>query len=172
MEAIVYIIITLIFLPTIVLVLLGIINGTGLITRHFIHKLDPNYKDAYINKENRKSSNLGNNRAKQYFNKFIKSGYYTGPIQDFNIVIELDPEDKLAYYSIKFGLGDDREHIQDLNKIIELDPEDKFAYYYRAFCKSRLGDETGAKQDYYKAMKIDPDIFNIIHKFYDRKTNG
>ena len=56
---------------------------------------------------------------------------YTGAIADFSKAIELDPENKYAYYSrgtAKYELEDYRGYIADYSKAIEITPKNASAY--------------------------------------------
>ena len=102
--------------------------------------------------------------AEDYFN----SGYakaelkkYREAIQDYNKVIELNPNFVNAYYNrgiAKFNLQDYREAIQDYNKVIELNPNYADAYYSRGNAKGKLQDYRGAIQDFNKAIQLNPKL--------------
>lgn len=102
--------------------------------------------------------------------RHYEEGLYDEAITDFDKVIELNPENAVAYYNrglAKFSLGDlesekgNREKtralyedgIKDSTQAIKLNPEDANAYHNRAGGRFRLAQsetDTAKKQKYYQ----------------------
>lgn len=84
---------------------------------------------------------------------------YQGAIQDYNKVIELDPENVDAYHNrglAKSDLGDLEGAIQDYNKAIKLDPEASLTYYNLAWENYKLKNYEQAIQSFTKVIELDP----------------
>lgn len=82
---------------------------------------------------------------------------YTGAIADFSKAIELDPENKYAYYSrgtAKYELEDYIGAIADYSKAIEITPKNASAYYYRGLAKIKLGQKDNGCLDLSKAGEL------------------
>ncbi|ELR71984.1 TPR repeat protein [Fulvivirga imtechensis AK7] len=96
------------------------------------------------------------NRAKSFF----KLQRFSEALDDFNILIELQPDNAFYYSERAVALhlsGDNGLSLQDLNKAVELEPHKPFRYSSRAFIKERMGDLKGAIADYEKTIALDPE---------------
>ncbi len=91
---------------------------------------------------------------------------YREAIQDYDKVIELNPEDAEAYNNrgiAKADLKQYQEAIQDYDKAIELNPEYADAYNNRGATKVTLEQYREAIQDYDKALELNPGFSDAIH---------
>ncbi|MEH2288103.1 tetratricopeptide repeat protein [Nostoc sp.] len=89
-------------------------------------------------------------------NKY-ESGNYEGAIADFNQIIELDPQNALAYNrrgDAYYRLGDYEQAQADSSQAILLDPQDANGYFDRGFAFSELGKNKEAIADYTQAIKL------------------
>ena len=100
--------------------------------------------------------------ADEYFaNAFEmgESGNHKGAILNFTKVIELEPNNYIAYMNRgwnKAQLGDYYAAISDYNKAIALNPQYLKAYYNRAWSKKEIGDTKGSIEDYTKVIDLNP----------------
>ncbi|MCH8317938.1 MAG: tetratricopeptide repeat protein, partial [Bacteroidetes bacterium] len=108
--------------------------------------------------------------AKNYYKRGrskSKSNDYTGAIEDFNKVIELEPHYPNVYYTrgfCKSKLGHNKDAIQDFNKAIEEEPAYTHVYYSRGISKSILGDsQQAAIEDFNTAISLNPDSANAYY---------
>jgi len=103
--------------------------------------------------------------ADKYFDiayEMGNTGNYKGAIKNYTKVIELEPDNYIAYMNRgwnKANLGDDYAAISDYNKAIKIDPEYSIAYYNRAWSKEVIEDLKGSIADYTKAIKYNPKYF-------------
>ena len=107
--------------------------------------------------------------AEEYFysalEKYKQKDYY-GAIAGFTKVIELGPNNIVAYYNrgiTKRDLNDNYGAIADYTKAIEIDPNYAFAYNNRGVLKQRLEDYYGAIADYIKAIELDPNYIDAYN---------
>ena len=92
-------------------------------------------------------------------------GDYTGAMQDYNKIIEINPEAEYFYWKrglLKASLGDEVGAIQDYTKAIQIYYPKKYhpmpVYYQaRGQSKMKLGDYRGAIQDFNKAIVLAPE---------------
>ena len=100
--------------------------------------------------------------ADEYFDiayEMGESGNHKGAILNFTKVLELEPNDYMAYMNRgwnKAQLGDYYAAISDYNKAIVLNPQYVKAYYNRAWSKKEIGDIQGSIADYTKVIDLDP----------------
>ena len=86
----------------------------------------------------------------QYLNQGVekqKAGNYQGAIDDWSKVIEINPQNAIAYNnrgSAKDDLGDHQGAITDYTKAIGIDPQNANAYINRSKARLNLGDNKGA----------------------------
>ena len=115
------------------------------------------------------SENLYARGASYYLNRAyekIDKGNYSGAIDDFTRVIEINPKDGGAYYDrgvAKQTLNDFYGAISDYTRAIELNSYNYFAYYNRGFVKETKGDNYGAISDYTRAIEINPKLDNAYY---------
>jgi len=112
-------------------------------------KVDPNAKDAYLN------------RAELY----TKTNDLDRAIADFNQVIRIDPENEEAYVfrgAAYHQNKDQNKAIADFDEAIRLNPKCKNAYMFRGLTYSEKGAYNKEKADYDKAAAdIDKAIADI-----------
>jgi tetratricopeptide (TPR) repeat protein len=100
---------------------------------------------------------------------FVKKGItkaersnYDGALEAFNQAIELDPENKEAYFARAFyakeHLEDYEGAIEDYTKVIDLENNDNDAkaYSQRGHAKTKLKNYKEAVTDFEKAISLDP----------------
>ena len=114
--------------------------------QHFTEaiKLKSDYEAAYTN------------RGVAYVGK----GDFAAALEDFNIVIDLNPADADAYVNrgIAYdGKGDVAAALGDFNKAIELSPEYADAYTNRGVAYVGKGDIAAALGDFNKAIELSPE---------------
>ena len=103
--------------------------------------------------------------ADKYFDiayEMGNTGDYKGAIKNYTKVIELEPDNYVAYMNrgwSKSNLGDDYAAISDYNKSIEINSNYALAYGNRGWSKHAIKDYKGAISDYDNAIKIDPKYF-------------
>jgi len=99
-----------------------------------------------------------------------------GAIQDFNKVIELNPEDGNAYYNrgrCKYFLDDDRGCILDMTKAIPLQNGYAYSYFFRGLSRLRLEYLEGAIKDFSKAIKYNGnDAGFYYYRGFAKYSNG
>ncbi|OUL25669.1 serine/threonine protein kinase [Nostoc sp. RF31YmG] len=86
-----------------------------------------------------------------------ESGNYKEAVKDFSQVIEINPQNALAYNrrgDAFYRLGDYQKAQSDSSKAIELNPQDANAYYDRGFSDYELGKYKEAIADYTKAINL------------------
>lgn len=94
-----------------------------------------------------------------------------------NKAVELVPEGQVSYYNrgiVLKALNKNAEALADFNKAISmgLEPErEKRAYFERGMLKTRASDFDGARQDFEKAIEIDPNYYlalkNLAYAHYN-----
>lgn len=92
-------------------------------------------------------------------NKNFESEDFLQAIENFDKVIELDPENINAYFNrgrAKSAIGNQKESISDYNKVLELDPEFSMAYNNRGWSNFLLKNYIEALIDFNKAIELDP----------------
>ncbi len=100
--------------------------------------------------------------ARTWFRKGINAydiGEYERAVEYYSTVIELDPQDSIAYNnrgSSYYKLGQYKKSIEDCNKIIELDPKNSTAYSNRGLSYYELGQYEKSIEDCNKAIELDP----------------
>ncbi|MBI3258547.1 MAG: tetratricopeptide repeat protein [Ignavibacteriae bacterium] len=108
----------------------------------------------------------------QSVEEFLKSGIdkhnkndFKAAIIDYTKVIELDKENKYAYFNrgnCEFALNNYEASIKDLNKTIEIDPKFAEAYYNRANVFVKMEKYTEALTNLDKAIEIAPTTPNAL----------
>ncbi len=81
---------------------------------------------------------MATDTAESYFNEGItwhNLKEYDKAIENYTSTIQLDPNNKLAYYNrgLAWSTKDYDKAIEDYSKTIQLDPDYKLAYYSRAY---------------------------------------
>jgi tetratricopeptide (TPR) repeat protein len=141
-------------------------------------QLDPRFADAYYARGNARYDKKEYDKAIEDYNKAIEldpkdvDAYngrgsawyykkkYDKAIEDFNKAIELDPKDALAYSNRAEVWAQTKEFnkaITDANYAIKLDANLADAYNSRGFVYEKMGKREEAKQDYKRALQIEPD---------------
>ena len=117
--------------------------------------------------------NIDNLSATEWFEKgyeLVISGNDTDAVKAFNMTIELNPQDAIAYVyrGYSYGkLGNYQQAIKDTNKAIELNPQYAKAYYSRGFVYGELGNYQQAIKDTNKAIELNPQYATA----YDNRAN-
>ncbi|MEI0492348.1 tetratricopeptide repeat protein [Brachyspira intermedia] len=107
-------------------------------------------------------SKYKNNYLISYYNignAKINIGYNKEAIEDFDMLIKLNPYDSEAYNNrgnAKSNLGYNKDAIKDFDKSIELNPYDSKVYYNRGNAKNNLGLYEEAIKDFNKAIELNP----------------
>ncbi|OUL19911.1 serine/threonine protein kinase [Nostoc sp. T09] len=86
-----------------------------------------------------------------------EAGKYKEAVKDFTQVIEINPQNALAYNrrgDAFYRLGDYQKAQSDSSKAIQLNPQDANAYYDRGFSDYELGKYKEAIADYTKAIQL------------------
>jgi tetratricopeptide (TPR) repeat protein len=89
-----------------------------------------------------------------------KAQDYEGAIAEYNLAIELNPEDAIAHACrgvAQYRLGDIIEAMADYTKAIDIDPNLAVAYYRRGFIHYLVKNYLSAIADYNKAIELNPD---------------
>ncbi|MDZ8187916.1 MAG: tetratricopeptide repeat protein [Nostoc sp. ChiSLP02] len=98
-------------------------------------------------------------------NKY-EEGNYEGAVQDFNRLIELEPQNALAYNKrgdAYYRLGDYEQAQADSSQAISLNPQDANAYYDRGFALYELGKYKEAIADYTKTIELNLQDANAFY---------
>jgi tetratricopeptide (TPR) repeat protein len=104
--------------------------------------------------------------ASAMFNRAFKKhedGDFRGSIGDYTIVLELTPNDHLAWYNRGLGyynLGENDKADADYSACIRLNPNYINAYYNRGLARKRRGDGAGALADYNETIRRNPNYTN------------
>jgi tetratricopeptide (TPR) repeat protein len=88
---------------------------------------------------------------------------FEAAITDFNIVIELNPNDVDAYYSRGYALyylGQYQRALEDFDKAIWLNPDDPYSYWSRGLPHRKLGHIEEALADFRYYLELRPDAEN------------
>lgn len=138
---------------------------------------DPEYYHAYIQlgllyatKHNKLAEDYYNNAIKQnpksieaHYNLamfYQEDSLYDDAIEEYNKVLEIDPEYKLAHHNLGYinlvYLLEYKQAMIHFTKAIACDANYAEAYYNRGYSYELLGDYTDAKADYDKALEIRP----------------
>ena len=89
----------------------------------------------------------------------LQNGDFAGAIADFDKVIQLDPQNAMAYINrgnAKIQSGDLEGALADYNKGIEIKPDIVEGYVGRGSIFLTQNNITNAEQDVAKALEIDP----------------
>ena len=104
-------------------------------------------------------NSFGQKKKYEYFNEAYISDDNNFKIENYSIVIRMDPYD-FAAYNLRghayYELGDYGMAIIDHSQAILLEPKYDYAYYYRALCYIKKGKMELAIADIQNAMYIDP----------------
>lgn len=94
----------------------------------------------------------------------LMEGEYTKAINNFNILIRLNPNLYEAWFFRgigKYNLGDFPGAESDFDKALDINPVYTMAYHYRAITRSRLGHYDEAIEDLQRAVELRPDYFGL-----------
>ncbi|MDF5710166.1 MAG: tetratricopeptide repeat protein [Nostoc sp. S4] len=105
-------------------------------------------------------SKFENNPQKKLYQEGVNKydeGNYEGAVKDFNQLIELEPQNALAYNKrgdAYYRLGDYEQAQADSSQAILLNPQDANPYYDRGFALYELAKYKEALADYTQAIKL------------------
>ena len=111
--------------------------------------------------------------VEDYYNNGLKAmerGSYYKAILEFDVAINLTPDDIRAYFSrglAKINVGYTSTAISDFDAAIIHSPDDANVYFYRGILKALLGQYTSAIMDYNIAIKLNPDFMSA---YYNREV--
>lgn len=92
---------------------------------------------------------------------YMRDGQYDRALADYDLAINMDPENGAAYINKGAALifkGEHDEALIALNLAIQLNAKDLHAAYYnRALAREQLGDLTSAYFDLQKALELKPE---------------
>jgi len=91
--------------------------------------------------------------------QFYRDGEFGKAIEEFNSIIELEPENTSAYGNRGLTytrLGEIALAIEDFSRIIEIDPKDAKAFYNRGTRFGQLSEYDQALEDYNQAIELIP----------------
>jgi tetratricopeptide (TPR) repeat protein len=91
-------------------------------------------------------------------------------IEDFNFVIEMEPDNMMAIFNRALLLdqtGDLRGAIKDYSRVLEEYPNFLAGYQYRSAARKKLGDRKGAEADELVVLKAHLDAQNGVKKQTD-----
>ena len=102
-------------------------------------------------------------------------GDLEGALDDFEIALELDPENQSTYLNhigwVYYDLNQIDEALAVFERSLEIDPENFWGYISRGTMKRVKGDLEGALQDYLMALEFEPESPNALHEigitYYD-----
>ncbi len=103
-----------------------------------------------------------------------KEHEYTGAIEQYKKVIELNPENFLAIANIGASLAaieDYKGAIEQYKRATELNQNLDFAYFGIGFALSALGDKKGAIEQFKKAIELFPEDANVYLYLGDELFN-
>jgi len=157
-------------------------------------RLDPDYKDAYINRANAyfckddcdkaiadytEVIRIDPNNTSAYINRgafYNFKGDNDRGITDLTHAIRIDPNDTSAYINRAFtydSKGDCDRSIAYLTHAIQIAPNDTTAYSNRAFTYNCKGDYDRAIADADKAIQLDPDfVYSYRHRGFAYMQKG
>ncbi len=142
-------------------------------------ELNPNFIEAYNNRENayahlklynealedfNKAIELNPNLAEAYSNRgnaYSERENLDKAIKDYKTALKLNPKFAMAYYGLGIvysGLEEYNKAIENYSKAIELDPSFEAAYCNRAKVFNALGQYEKAIEDCNKAMELNPNV--------------
>jgi tetratricopeptide (TPR) repeat protein len=110
---------------------------------------------------------------------FMQSGDYSQAIEEYNIVLELDPDSKGAYLNraiAYLAIGDYNDAILDSNKALEYFPHKASVYLHRGIAYLAIENEDKALADFNEAIRLEPEyadayynrgFFHLEHNNYD-----
>ena len=99
-----------------------------------------------------------------YYNRgtaYAEKGDFDRAIEDFDKVLELNPEDAAAYFNrgtAHSALNQHEKAIENYNKAIELDPNLAMAYNNRGLAYYSLNKHDEAMAEYNKAIELDQNL--------------
>ncbi|MBF0120671.1 MAG: tetratricopeptide repeat protein [Desulfobacterales bacterium] len=153
---------------------------------NYVIKLEPNFKQAYLNRglcfsqlnflekaiiDFDKCINLDPNFDLAYFYRgvfYLESNNFERAITDFDECIKLDKDCSEAYLNRAFcflNINDLEKFLMDINKCINIDPECKEAYLNRGLYYLSAEQLDDAITDYSKYIELDP---NYIYAYLNR----
>ena len=94
----------------------------------------------------------------------IMDGKYSTAIENFNILVTLDPTNYLTYFFrgiAKYNLGDVRGAYNDFDTSVRLNPVFTSGYHYRAITLSRSGKYEEALGDFEHAISLRPGFVGL-----------
>jgi len=140
----------------------AISKNTYDINIYYNRELAKSKMDSYKGEiENLDKGSIDNNYINAYYNRaidYMQNKNLHNAIEDFNLVIKLNPSYAEAYYNRadpRYDLEDYKGAIEDYTKVIELKPNYKNAFCSRGITKGKINDYEGAIEDLSKAIEID-----------------
>lgn len=94
-------------------------------------------------------------------------------LDDLNEAIRLDPHDAraLCLRGAIFSVHGDARGLRDLDESIRLEPE-AWTFRFRADLRLKLGDKTGARDDYRRAAELDPSMAEAVNAKLGEEHGG
>ena len=117
------------------------------------------------------NNNKQNELIKNYLllgNSYLERKKYKKALESFNKVIELDSNNKEAYYNkgyLYIALKKYEKALESFNKVIELDPNNKESYNAKGCVKIYLKKYKEALENFNKVIELDP---RYVDSYYNR----
>ena len=113
------------------------------------------------------------NKQKELIDKYLLKGKfyldnkeYEKALKNFNKVIEIDPNNKMAYNNKGYlyeELKNYKKALENFNKVIEIDPNAKETYNARGCINVYLKKYKEALEDYNREIKLNPDFIDVYY---------
>jgi tetratricopeptide (TPR) repeat protein len=107
--------------------------------------------------------NVPRRDLKEFFVEILQKaekGEYRAALDDLNWILDVDPQDAIAYRHrgmIRGKQGELQGAIADLNQAIKLNSKDALAYRHRGQVRLKLADNHGAIADLNRALELNPE---------------
>jgi tetratricopeptide (TPR) repeat protein len=93
-------------------------------------------------------------------------GNYKSAIDNYNIAIQCNPQDEVAYINrgiARVVIGEYETAIEDLNKVLQINPQNAQAYAERGLARAMIGDNEAAIEDCSHAIQLNPQYFRAYY---------